>query len=423
LTAELVSPRVNGASYEKYLLSDNPFPQSAVVKINEPDIRVNGSIFLESVFKEREIKSLREKFDNKTNMIYLAGLQVEKGVGKSALLVHEWRTLRDRPDIPSAYVRCAAAAPLNRVSGFCSSIVSEIHRGGWLWKAFERHMLAYCDEKTNLRIERAGLETMFRMLRWPVQRFSFNMYAHVTDAETLAKNFARWLGEKYGIEGETPLIFALCYLQDPSLFPSRFNSKSDDKISMYESVLKILCSAGMTYSYFFLDQWEDAIISTSTSKIGEFSSEMRRMMEASINMATVLVSLHPDSERKLRTKSAEHLLAIAPMDGMHLVDVSKLDKISKYAVPLTEEYMKRFRTGEPSSPIFPFEPEVIQYACFVEDGRIRFFLQRLHDCLTFANQKGATVVNLNFILENHNSCMGTELNEKKLRAFKEAEGL
>jgi len=226
------------------------------------------------------------------------------------------------------------------------------------------------------------------------------------------------LCEKCNIPELTSLLFATSYLKQPVDFSSKFSKvRSEDRVDMYASMLKVLSSSGVGHCYFFLDQWEDTIVSTPSSQIGGFSSGMRRVLEASANKATFILTLHPDSERKLNTPAAQHLLAIAPLDENHFVDVSVLDKRSDEVIPLAVDYMDHFRTGLPENPTYPLDPQVIRYICFVKEGCIRYILQHLHQGLKYGALHNHPYVDMGFLFKHHAEIMGSELNERRYKEF------
>ena len=87
---------------QRYFLKGNPFPQMAIIDPYSSDLRINGAIFNEEVFRE-EVADLRRKIDSKVNMIYITGGGWERGVGKSALMVQEWKRLASIRHFHSLY--------------------------------------------------------------------------------------------------------------------------------------------------------------------------------------------------------------------------------------------------------------------------------------------------------------------------------
>lgn len=404
---------------EKYFLESNPFPESAYVKIDSGDPRTDGSIFVKDVFEDNEVESLAEKINRRTNLIYVSGIEDEKGVGKSALLVNQWKTINKAAKFPTAYIRCTGSSPVNRPPGFCMAIIGELHKNGWLWRAFQKHLLDYCKTTNDYRIDPASIISMFNFAKWPCDRVPLNLYTHISKPEIFGKKFASWITSQLAVNQKVAEHLASSYLTNPQDFLENLErDRRIDKIEAYQSVLRLLSKADLQPCFFFLDQWEDAVYPISPSKIGEFCSEMRRMVEAGGSLATVVVTLHQDSDVRLNITSCDQLLAIAKKDSLHVVDVSKLRR-KDAAILLAVAYLKYFRIQgkEISSPTYPFDPRAIMYISFVTEGNIRYILQYLHQCLEFSLTQDNDLIDLEFIKNHHLETMGKELNENQYEEF------
>lgn len=404
-------------NYEKYFLSDNPFPSTAVIDVNSSDIRVNGAIFYEHIFK-KEIEALKQKLETRTNLIYISGLKFVRGTGKSALLVNGWQGVMRDINSTSAYVRCTESRPNNKPSGFATSTVLELHRKGYLWEAFRRLLLKYVQERPSLVLTREAIETLFNVFTKPVDQLPLSLYTHVTNPASLAKELSNWAYEKCGATGDAPLMLFTYYLTYPTTFEEKCPSGKGDKIDMYKNIIKLLMFAGFQWNYFFLDQIEDAIMATPTSKIGEFCLGMRRILEANINSATIIVTLHPDSEMKLNVPDADHLTKLAPLDTKHRVDVMVPEVVTDEIINLVAEYMKRFRTAEPPTPTYPLDPEVIKFISSKKEGNIREILQQLHECIKYGVEVGKPYIDMNFIIQHPRETIGTLISKEELDRFK-----
>lgn len=401
-------------AYSKYFLSDNPFPSAAVVNPRSDNIRINGTIFNEEIFRE-EIELLRQKIGSRTNMIYVAGLKFDKGIGKSALIAHECRRLTTAHNTTSIYVRCK---PREDPGDFCRAIVMECHRLGHLWLTFRKILLQYADEKRSLRLSKESVETLFNVYKTPPETLPLTLYTHITSPSSLSKDLISWLSEKLGVSKEPISIVVDTYLTRPSSLADKLAKVRLDEIDMLKDILSLLAFSGFEQHYFFLDQMEDAIMATSTSKLREFCVAMRRMLEVCMNKATIIVTLHPDSEMKLDTQNAKDLLGLAPLDLTHRVDVMSMEAGSKLAVDLSLEYLRHFRTSDPPSPTFPFTPEVMRYICYLKDGNIRAILQQLHECLKFGAISGSQLMDMEFILKHPRETLGALVNEQQLSEFR-----
>jgi hypothetical protein len=395
------------------MLSDNPFPSSAILDPFNDNPQINGVIFNEQVFDE-EIKFLRQKIELGTNVIYVAGLKFDKGIGKSALIAHEWRRLKGLQNVSSVYVRCK---PGEGPGNFCKRIIIEWHRTGYLWNAFRNILLNYASEEQSLKLSKESVETMFSVFKEPPETLPLTLYTYVTKPDRLADDVTRWLSNKLNVNERHMSMVIQTYLTYPSSLSEKLERARLDEIEMFRDFLVLLEFSGIRYNYFFLDQLEDAIMATSSSKLNVFCVAIRRMIEAAVNKASIIVTLHPDSEMKLDTQQARDLLGIAPLDLGHRVDVMSMEAGSELTIDLSLEYLNFNRTSDPPFPTFPFSPEVLRYVCFLKDGQIRAILQQLHECIKFGASKGSPPIDIDFVLKHPRETLGALVNKSQLAEF------
>jgi hypothetical protein len=392
--------------YAPYLVKENPFPAVAIVDPKKADIRVNGEIFRAEIVRE-EVSSLREKIEKKTSMVYVAGLKFDKGIGKSALIVHEWRRLRSLENATSILIRCN---PKDKPTDLALAIASEWHEHRYLWKATQKLLSQFAQTRDDVRISSDSIDTMFGAYPSPPERLPLTLYTHVTSSDRLAKVFARWIASLSGqLSSQFLEQFFTIYLDKPAEFPervSKFRIRGVDEVDIYASLLEVLFVSGYKDNFVFLDQLEDAIMPLPAGRIGEFCLDLKRILEASIGRAVMVVTLHPDSEMKLDTQAAQHLLKVAPTDAAHRVDVLALEATKNDAVELAAEYMNRFRSDVPKHSTFPLDTDVIRYIAFLKEGNVRSTLQQLHECLKFGASNGHPAITLNYVLEHHKETMG-----------------
>lgn len=403
--------------FSPYYLTDNPFPEIPVIDVESNDIRVNGTIFSEDAFKN-EVPSLTEKVSIRTNMVYVCGLQFERGLGKSALLSYVWRQLRNDKRFITAFVRCTPSPPANTPAGFCTALVSQLHKEGYLWEAFRRLLFRYADDRRSPALTRASLETMFTVLTWPLDKVPLRSYTHI-DPYELTIGLGSWMQDKCHCGQAIASMLGSTYLTEPKQFPQKFATSRSNKIEMYGSILNMIVEAGFEWSFFFLDQMEDPIMVTPTRRMGGFTFDLRRMLELSSGKASIIGSLHPDSETKLDVPVARrNLEGIALVDAKHRVDVMRLDKRGDEAVKLASQYISHFRQGDAPTATYPFDPLVIRYVCFLEEGNIRNILKQLYECLKFGALQREPLLNMDFVLEQHTQTLGRDLNKDKYEDFK-----
>lgn len=392
--------------YAPYSLKENPFPQLAIVNPKNPDIRVNGEIFRENILQD-EITSIRDRMEKRTSIIYVTGLKFDKGIGKSALVVHESRRVADVPETTSVLVRCNSK---NKPADLALAVAAEWHEHRYLWNAMHRILLTFSNSRQDARVTTEAIDTMFNAYQSPPESLPLTLYTHVTAPTRFAKMVAEWLKSQSSQLNEDFLEqFLTLYLSRPKEFSqkiAKIRVKGLDAIDVYANLLGFLHQSGFKNNYVFLDQLEDAIMPLPAGKIGEFCLDFRRMLEAGMEKSVMIVTLHPDSEMKLDTQAAQHLLKVAPLDAAHRIDVLALEFSGNDAIDLAIEYMNHFRTEKPDFPTFPMDPDVIRYVCFLKEGNIRQILQQLNECLKFAASNGGHRVSMDYVLEHHKETMG-----------------
>ena len=411
-------------SYERYYLKNNPFPENPTVEpfssetgVNQ-DIRTNGEIFCEPVSK-KEMTSLSSKLASRTNLIYVSGCKFEKGTGKSALVVHEWRRLRQNPNTTSTYVKCKRT---DKPSDLCGIIISRWHSENYLWNALKKLLSEYSRKSNDLRLTPESVETMFQEYSAPPETVSLALYTHYTSPEALSKNFSKWLSDAKGVSKDVTYYWAYSYLTHPDGILSAFGVSKErkfDRIAVLGDLLSIMTAGGYEQHYIFLDQLEDVIMAVPSGKIGGFCLDLRTMLVKVSGHAVVTCTLHPDSETKLDTPAAEQLTSLAPLNTLHRVDVIELGFQGDEALLLATEYLKRFRTSQPPTDTYPFEPEALRYICYLKQGNKREYLQILHSCLKYGALSGADRISLDFILKNPTDTIGQEIDQEGLKKFKE----
>ena len=405
--------------YGPYRLKDNPFPQNGTVDVFSDDPRINGDIFFDGVFV-KELAALGQMIESQTNMIYVAGLLFDRGVGKSATLSHAWRQIKQRPDLFVAFVRCTKSAPTNRPAGMCAAVVQQLHEQGCIWRAFWRLMPRYSEERKSLLFTRSSIETLSNAFPAPVDSLPLPLYTQVADPARLAKDVAKWLQESFKCGDHLSSALADSYLTKPNSFPARLTGRGFDTIGAYGDVLALLRSGGFDFGCVFLDQFEDSVMSTPTGKMGEFGLGIGRILEASSGKASVVVTLHHDSEEKLNSSPAvQNLQASAPIDEERRISLNALEPASALAIPLVTEYMKRYREGTAPDETFPLDPKVVRYVCFLKKGLIGPILQQLHECIDYGVTHGYKRLDMDLVLQDHDMMMGDGFREGKYEEFKE----
>jgi len=404
--------------FSDYLLRENPFPETAVIDPTSDDTRVNGSIFLEDVF-HKEMESLRQKIDRMVNVIYIAGIKYDKGIGKSALLIHQWRRCQETKDSASVYVRCDVR---DNPRDICRKIIEQWHKERYLWNVFNSIMIEFSRERGDPRLTPDAVKALFDAFLSPPLSLPLTLYTQITNAQVLGENLARWTSEKTGSGSEVLVEWFETYLSKPADFVKTLSGRRIDCIEAYRDFIRVLTAFGYKRHFVFLDQFEDMVMGTANTRMNLLSVSLKRIVEASAGRASVVVTLHPDSETKLRMQEARDLTGVAPLDAVHRVDVMLLDTKGDSASALAGEYLRYFRTGEPPYPTFPIKPELIEFISFMQQGIIRGLLQQLHNCLEYGRSANAPELTLEFALKHPLETLGREIEQRHLDNFQKMKG-
>jgi hypothetical protein len=404
--------------YSRYYLSDNPFPETAVIDPLSSDIRVNGGIFHEGIFK-KEIEDLRRKTGQGVNVIYLSGIEFDRGIGKSALMIHQLQSLKGQDGSTCIYVRCDEK---DKPRDAARKVVEQWHCCGDLWGAFKAAFTDYSRSKGDSLLAPDAVERLFADFPTPPDKLPLSRYTHTRDSEKVAEAFANWLATRVKTGNRVLLTLTSDYLSEPTEFLESIKGRSMDPIDLYEACLKLLDGFGYRRHYVFLDQFEDMVMGTSKASMGKFALEMKSIIRASADKAILFVTLHPNSETYLNIPAAQNMLGVAPLDAVHRINVMILDTKGDSAISLAEEYFRRFRVGDAPYASYPVEPELLEFMCYMHRGLIRGFLQQLHNALDYGVGNGFPELTLGFAKEHSLDVLGREVDQKLVDGFNKNKG-
>jgi hypothetical protein len=404
--------------YSRYYLSDNPFPETAVIDPLSSDIRVNGGIFHEGIFR-KEIEDLRKKTGQGVNVIYLSGIEFDRGIGKSALMIHELQTLRGEEGSTCIYVKCDEK---DKPRDAVRKVVEQWHCCGDLWRAFKAAFTEYSRSKGDPLLTPDAVERLFADFPTPPDKLPLSRYTHTRDSEKVAEVFAAWLATRVKTGNRVLLTLTSNYLSEPTEFLESIKGRSVDPIDLYEACLKFLDCFGYKRHYVFLDQFEDMVMGTSKASMGKFALEMKSIIRASAGKAILFVTLHPNSETSLKIPAAQDMLGVAPLDAIHRINVMILDTKGDSAISLAEEYFRRFRVGEAPYASYPVQPELLEFMGYMNRGLIRGFLQQLHNALDYGAGAGYPELTLEYAREHSLEVLGREVDQKLIDGFNKHKG-
>lgn len=395
-------------TYDTYFLRDNPFPTTPLLDPSSDDDRVNGKIYNPHI-REKEILSFQSKIGQRLPLIYIENSVFERGVGKSALVVQQWRQLQAQQDVTSIYIRSKENL---KPGDFVGRLVDRWHHEGHLWQVVLRTLDLYVKSSPRGAMTVAGY-SVFRdkmpvLPSRPIPLSSFAVYNPkllINDLATLAHKQA---GDH--LHFDLARLFFESYLNDPGKFlvtyPALLRKQKWDNVTMLAGVFRLLKLGGYHYHYLFFDQFEDSVHALTGKALINFNSEMRRLIEASMGQATVTITLHPGAAQALATHEGGDIRSIAPHDARYVVDVLPLSR--EGALQLAQTYLDYFRLPDvlPPEPLYPFSAGAIEEIHTASGGNIRSCLQAFNYAIVCGADANHSVIDERFLHEHHSEITG-----------------
>lgn len=404
--------------YSQYALKGNPFPHMAIIDPYSTDVRINGMIFNKEVFQE-EIADLRQKIDSRINLIYISGGEWERGAGKSALMVQEWKRLIGQPQITSIYVKVRSKSG---PADFCDDIVLKWHEGGFLWEALKKLLLKYAEKAQAPKVDVGDVKAFISTYPKMTDDIQFGLFSFLYKIETVISDVARWIRSESSLAKEKIVeAFLERYLTKPSSFSDEWlkvtKGKGTDKIECFRTMMELMRISGYTYHYFFLDQFEETIEPLRGAGLSVFSIGMSSLLRACAGQATVIETLHPTAEQALGQPEGKHVISLASLDKRHKIDINPMNPSE--GVKLCLSYMNLFRRGKPDNPLYPFTEDAVKYLTYLTNRIPRPFLESMNRAIEVGVAKDYALLTLDFVLQHHEEITGKVFMEEKLKEYME----
>jgi len=394
--------------YEPYYLRDNPFPATPLLDPSSNDDRVNGKIYNPHI-RETEIHSFESKMSQRPPLIYIENSVFERGVGKSALLVQQWRQLQKQAQVTSIYIRSNEKL---RPVDFAARLIERWHQEGHLWAVVLQVLATYVKDDSQSAMSLAGFSLLKQKLpELPTRPFSlthFNVFNPKRLINDLTNVAHRQAGNHLHID--LARAFFEAYLTDPNQFlqtyPAVLRKKKSDHIAMLAGIYCLLRLGGYQYHYLFFDQFEDVVHGMTGKALITFNTEMRRLIEASLGQATITVTLHPGATQALSTHEGGDIRSIAPLDSRHVVDVRPLTR--EGAHQLARTYLDYYRLVDSTlpDPLYPFTPEALDDIHTASRGNIRACLQAFNYAIVCGMNANYALIDKPFLVEHHTEVTG-----------------
>lgn len=396
------------SDYVLYFLRENPFPATPLLDPSSSDDRVSGRIYNPHI-REVEIVSFESKIRQRPPLIYIENSVFERGVGKSALLVQQWRQLQHQSHATSIYIRSNEKL---KPSDFVARLIERWHQDGHLWSVVLGVLDVYVRDNSQSEMSLAGY-SVFRekFSQMPIRSFSlapfnvFNPSRLISDLVALA---CRQAGDH--LHQDIARVFFEAYLSNPNQFlqtyPAVLRRQKSDNITMLAGLYRLLKLGGFRYHYLFFDQFEDVVHGMTGKALITFNTEMRRLIEASLGQATITVTLHPGATQALSTHEGGDIRSIAPLDSRHVVDVRPLTREGAHQLALT--YLDHYRLTDLAAPdpLYPFTPEALDDIHTASRGNIRACLQALNYAIVCGMEADCAQIDRAFLVKHHAEVTG-----------------
>ena len=386
--------------YLPYFLTGNPFPSDPSFNKDSSNKRVNGEIFNEEIFKD-ELDKLHLLMKRRVNLVYCQNMaDFVRGVGKSSIIAHAWRTLQNADEsISSVFIRCQRKSTPNMLS---AEVINEWHRQGLLWKTLINCLRRYVGSEPAPEIASGGVQKLAER-KWPIDSIDLRAYL-VFSAPRLINSLTEWaVTRSKSLSNDVTTFFFDYYLKSPRSFlteyPKILRKTRKDEIELLRHFVELMDLAGFSYHYIFLDQFEDPIHGLAGKDLIAFSSGMRRILELGNERMTVVVTLHPGAVLTLEGQDSQEFTTLAPLDSRHRIDVDLLNPEDAQALAIT--YLEAFRTDSSPDPLYPFTPEAIAQIFEATKGQIRSILSGLNLAIEEGVEAGCPVVDQAFIQSKH----------------------
>lgn len=394
--------------YADYCLRENPFPSTPILDPTSLDEHINGTIFDPEVMPT-ELKSFMNKIRRRPPLIYVENSDFVRGVGKSALVVQQWRQLRKQPELTSTYIRSEKKL---KPAEFAARFIASWHQEGHLWPTVLKVLERYIKEQSKTEITLPGYEAFVEAFPTvphnAVPLLNFMVYSPERLVSDLVAQACQEAGD--GLNVDLARCFFQSYLTDPRTFLEAYRKtlrrQKWDTITMLATVYRLMQLGGYQYHFVIMDQFEDVIHGLSGQSLIRFNTEFRRLIEASIRYATLIVTLHPGATNTLSSDEGGDITSIAPLDQRHVVSVLTLTQ--QGATRLAKTYIRHFRLPDSTQPdsLYPFTDDAIEEVYQAAKGNIRAFLQALNYAIEKGVDEGYPIIDGEFLTKYHSDITG-----------------
>lgn len=425
--SDSITEDLAATKYNKYGLTENPFPITPYVNQDSPERKYNGSIYDESIRKD-EFEKIRNNFLNVAQssadhlrLAFIADTSfIGRGNGKSSFLLHLNRAIN------SDYC-LEISGGVNK----CFSIYFSPEGGGSV-KSFDKFVdnffLAIC--KKNIISEALAIlryEAICELDAW--RDIDLDSLGESEIVENLNDNF--WLMKHtklYKSEITKHILKKAWFASLPPEFPlyrdlqsSKLSNqqsyldyygtlrKDKNKLDfVFDHLVSLFIAAGFNGAYILVDDFEKIPDFQSSNQKKEFSTQLRTVLfdggylNARIGFYNFILALHAGVPRLMQDAwglaGMEQRVPMqsSSIDQRHNINFGKLE--NKHAITLIKKYLSEFRTeGFEENELSPFNEESVIGLANSSEMNISKILKNANQILEYATKECVDIIDAEYV--------------------------
>jgi len=419
------------ARFQKFYLSDNPFPKDPYVNQDSTDKRVNGKIY-ETEIHKAEFQQIKDNFlkqsqtdPNHLRLGYIVDTSyIGRGNGKSAFLINL------KQIIDQEY-----CLDISEGKNKCFALYVSPEAGGRI-KTFP----SFVDILFNSIAKSDIIKNCLAILRLEATKKLYQNAEEIiqhTDDEKLVNdlNTEEWF-EKNGFDilaiseeiwgneflqqlpPEFPLFQGRRAFMKPFITSSHFTDyyfntpKTADRINfLFSHMVDFFLAAGFNGAYILVDDFERIPDFQSERQKRDFALQLRSCLfdgsytNARVGFYDFLLVLHAGVPRLIADawslSGMEQRVPILPkISSKHVIHFEKLSK--KHAILLLKKYISEYRLdGQNLDPLFPFTEDAVQKIGELSEYNAASILKMADELLEkAADSEEVKLINPSFINKN-----------------------
>lgn len=420
------------AKFQKFGLSDNPFPSEPYVNQDSTDKRVNGGIY-ETEIHKTELQKIMNNFikkpqsdHNHLRLGYIIDTSyIGRGNGKSAFLLKLKQIIDNEYclDLSDGKNKCFAIYFSPESGGRTKTFPSfvEIFYQAIVRSEIIQNCLAILRLESMKKlysnfegiIENMSDEDLITLLN-DEEWFSKNNFDNAAISDEIYKHdFLQQLPAEFPLfRGRNSWVKPFITVKDFTDYYVNNLKKSSDRITfVFSNLVNFFVAAGFNGAYILVDDFERVPDFQSERQKRDFALELRSCLfdglhtNAKLGFYNFLLVFHAGVPRLVgdawAASGMEHRVPIMPkISSNHVIRFEKLSK--KHAVLLLVKYLAEYRIDSKElDPLHPFDEGAVQKIGELSEYNAARMLKMANELLEKATElENVQLINSSFISKN-----------------------